>query len=91
MYNEIYHIFIQKKGVNRLRVDVNNYTVRAVYPGIRHFKFCDRVFAQSRMFYEKSMAPLDPHESGLQCGKLINGYNYQNKENKAHYRHEKIK
>ena len=51
-----------------------------VYPGIRHFKFCGRVFAQSRMFYENRTASLDPSESWLACCIWINGYDYHNKE-----------
>ena len=39
-----------------------------LYHSIRHFKFCDGMFALSRLFYENSVASLDPDKSWLGCG-----------------------
>ena len=61
---------------------ISSETVRTVCPGIRHFIFCDRVFAQSRKFYENSMESLDLGESWLACGYVYNGCDYQNTRTK---------
>ena len=63
--------------------------IRAVYPSICHFKFCDRVFGQSRNFYENKMIKLDPAKSGLESGAWIDEYDYQNRKKKALYTNEK--
>ena len=58
--------------------------------------FFDRMFAQSRNFYENIMTLRfvlsDPAKSSLESGAWIEGYDYQNKDThtKKHYHYEII-
>ena len=57
--------------------------------------FLDRMFAQSKNFYEMSMilrlVLSDPAKSSLESSAFIDGYDYQNKDtHKKHYHYEKI-
>ena len=57
--------------------------------------FLDRMFAQSRNFYENNMilrfVLSDPAKSSLESSAWIDGYDYQNKDTqKTHYHYEKI-
>ena len=58
--------------------------------------FLDRMFAQSRNFYENNMilrfVLSDPAKSSLESSAWIDGYDYQNKDTqKNHYHYEKNK
>ena len=68
--------YISKKSVlleKTLCHKISNETIRAVYTVFRHFKFCDRVFAQK---YGNNMESLDLDRSKLECGASINRYFY---------------
>ena len=56
--------------------------------------FLDRMFAQSRNFYENNMilrfVLSDPAKSSLESSAWIDGYDYQNNDKKKHYHYEKI-
>ena len=56
--------------------------------------FLDRMFAQSRNFYENNMilsfVLSDPAKSSLESSAWINGYDYQNKDTQKHYHYEII-
>ena len=57
--------------------------------------FLDRMFAQSRNFYDNNMilrfVLSDPAKSSLESSAWIDGYDYQNKDTqKKHYHYEKI-
>ena len=58
--------------------------------------FLDRMFAQSRNFYDNNMilrfVLSDPAKSSLESSAWIDGYDYQNKDtHKKHYHYEKNK
>ena len=52
---------------------VSSRKYRTVYPAIRRFKFCDRLFAQSWIFFMRYIGnqALDPQKNGLEYGALI--------------------
>ena len=58
--------------------------VRSAYPGVITSLFLDRMFAQSRNFYENNMilrfVLYDPAKSSLESSAWIDGYDYQNKD-----------
>ena len=55
--------------------------------------FLDRMFAQSRNFYENNMilrfVLSDPAKSSLESSAWIDGYDYQNKDTRKHYHYDK--
>ena len=56
--------------------------------------FLDRMFAQSRNFYENNMilrfVLSDPARSSLESSAWIGGYDYQNNDTQKHNHYEKI-